>query len=277
MAKIQFSLEGKTAIVTGASRGIGKAIALAFADAGADVVVASRTIPDLEKTAEEIRLKGRHALVVKTDISRQQDIESLIEKTVKEFHSIDILVNNAAQLLLMLPSMLRDEGWDKMINTDLRSCFISSREASKVMIKNRRGSIINIGSVAGTMAVPYESAYAVAKAGLIHLTKVMAGELGHYNVRVNSIEVGMVRTKMTEGVWSNPQIAKIFEQGIPMHRISEPEEIAAVALFLASDAASYVTGASICVDGGASLAGFNPDIQGMTLPEQYRIHKESLE
>jgi len=277
MGKIQFSLEGKIAIVTGSSRGIGKAIAIAFADAGADVVVASRTISDLEKTADEIHSKGRRALVVRTDISRQQDIENLIETTVNEFGSIDILVNNAAQLILMLPSMLRDEGWDKMINTNLRSCFISSREASKFMIKNRKGSIINIGSVAGTMAVPYESAYAVSKAGLIHLTKVMAGELSHYNVRVNSIEVGMVKTKMTEAVWSNPQVAKIFEQGIPMHRIAEPEEIAAVALFLASDAASYVTGASICVDGGASLAGFNPDIQGMTLPEKYRIHKESSE
>lgn len=271
MAPINFSLKDRVSIVTGSSRGIGKAIALAFADAGADVVVASRTVADLEKTAEEIRSKGSRSLVVKTDISKQADIENLIEKTTKEFGTIDILVNNAAQLLLMLPSKLRDDGWDKIINTDLRSCFISSREASKVMIKNRRGSIINIGSVAGTMAVPYESAYAVAKAGLIQLSRVMAGELGHYNIRVNSVEVGMVKTSMTEAVWKNPQIAKVFEQGIPMHRISEPEEIAAVALFLASDAASYVTGASICVDGGASLAGMNPDIQGMTLPEKYRI------
>jgi len=269
----KYSLTDRVAIVTGASRGIGKAIALAFANAGADVVVASRTASDLEKTASEIKQVGRRALVVKTDISKKEEIEDLFAKTLEEFGTVDILVNNAAQLLMMLPSQLRDDGWDKMIDTDLKSCFISAREASKIMIKNGKGNIINIGSVAGIMAVPYESAYAIAKAGLIQLTKVLAGELAHNNIRVNSIEVGMVKTKMSEGVWNNPQISSIFEQGIPLHRIAEPHEIADVAVFLASDASSYITGASICVDGGASLAGFNPDIVGMTLPEAYRIHR----
>lgn len=269
----KFSLTDKVAIVTGASRGIGKAIALAFADAGAHVVVASRTVSDLEETASEIRRFGRRSLVVRTDISKKEDIESLFIQTIKEFGTVDILVNNAAQLLMMLPTKLRDDGWDKMIDIDLKSCFICAREASKIMTKNSKGNIINIGSVAGIMAVPYESAYSIAKAGLIQLTKVLAGELAHNNIRVNSIEVGMVKTKMSEGVWSNPQMSSLFEQGIPMHRIAEPHEIANVAVFLASDAASYITGASICVDGGATLAGFNPDIIGMTLPEIYRIHK----
>jgi NAD(P)-dependent dehydrogenase (short-subunit alcohol dehydrogenase family) len=273
MSTSKFLLTDRVAIVTGASRGIGKATALAFARAGAHVVVASRTVSDLEKTASEIQQLGRRALVVKTDISKKEEIENLFTKTVEEFGTVDILVNNAAQLLMMLPSKLRDDGWDKMIDTDLKSCFISCREASKIMVKNGKGNIINIGSVAGIMAVPYESAYSIAKAGLIQLTKVLASELAHNNIRVNSIEVGMVKTKMTQGVWSNPQATRIFEEGIPMHRFAEPDEIADVAVFLASDAASYVTGASICVDGGATLAGFNPDIVGNTLPESYRIHK----
>jgi len=273
MAKIDFSLKNRVAIVTGASRGIGKAIALAFADAGADVVVASRTVPDLENTASEVRARGRRSLVVRTDVSVRADIDNMIEQTLKEFGTIDILVNNAAQLMLMLPSMMRDEGWDKLINTDLKACFISSREAGKTMMKNRKGAIINIGSIAGVLAVPYEGVYSIAKAGLTQMTRLMAGELAHYNVRVNCIEAGLVKTKMMEGVSNNPELKKSFEEAVPMHRIAEPEEIAAVAVFLASDAASYVTGASICVDGGAVLSGFNADLQGQSLPEKYRIHK----
>ncbi|MBU2643555.1 SDR family oxidoreductase [bacterium] len=273
MTSISFSLNNKVAIVTGASRGVGKAIALAFADAGADVVVASRTVPDLEETAAEIRSKGRKALIVKTDISQKPDIENLVKQTVKTFGTIDILVNNAAQLVVSLPSKLRDDGWDKMMNINLKGCFLLARETSQVMIEHQKGSIINIGSVAGMMAVPYESAYAISKAGLIHLSKILAGELAHYNVRVNSIEVGLVKTRMSALVWKNPENRKVWENNIPMHRIAEPSEIAAVAVFLASEAASYVTGASICVDGGAVLAGFNPDIMGATLPEDLRIHK----
>jgi len=273
MTAIDFSLNSKVAIVTGASRGLGKAIALAFADAGADVVVAARTVSDLEDTAAEIRSKGRQALVIKTDVSQKEEIINLVDQTVKTFGTIDILVNNAAQLVVSLPSKLRDDGWDKVMNVNLKGCFLLAREASKVMIEHQKGSIINIGSVAGVMAVPYESAYAISKAGLIHLSKILAGELAHYQIRVNSMEVGLVKTKMSEVVWKNPENNKIFENNIPMHRIAETSEIAAVAVFLASEAASYVTGASICVDGGASLAGFNPDIMGATLPEDYRIHK----
>jgi NAD(P)-dependent dehydrogenase (short-subunit alcohol dehydrogenase family) len=273
MAPIDFSLKDKVAIVTGASRGIGKAIALACADAGANVVVASRTVPDLENTASEIRAKGKRSLVVRTDVSIRQDIDHMIEQTLKEFGTIDILVNNAAAALVMLPSMTRDEGWDKLINTNLKACFISSREACKTMMKNKKGSIINIGSIAGVIAVPYEGVYSIAKAALTQLSKSMAGELAHYNVRVNCIEVGLVKTKMIEALTRNPALTKSFEEIIPLHRIAEPEEIAAVAVFLASDAASYITGASICVDGGTVLSGFNADLMGQTMPEKYRIHK----
>lgn len=273
MTPIDFSLTNKVAIVTGASRGIGKAIALAFADAGADVAVASRTVPDLENTAAEIRSKGRKALVVETDVSKKQDIENLVSQTVKTFGTIDILVNNAAQLVVSLPSKLRDDGWDKMMDVNLKACFLLARESSRVMIEHKSGSIINIGSVAGMMAVPYESAYAISKAGLIQLSRILAGELAHYQIRVNSIEVGLVKTRMSELVWKNPENNKAWENNIPMHRVAEPQEIAAVAVFLASEAASYVTGASICADGGAALAGFNPDIMGETLPKDLRIHQ----
>lgn len=273
MSAINFFLTDKVAIVTGASRGVGRAIALAFADSGADVVVASRTVSDLEDVASEIRSKGRRALVVKTDVSQKKDIENLVSQTVKLFGTVDILVNNAAQVVFSLPSKLRDEGWDKVMDVNLRGCFMLSRETSKIMIEHKRGSIVNIGSVAGMMAAPYESAYAISKAGLIHLTKIMAGELAHYQIRVNSIEVGLVKTKMSELVWKNPENNKIWESNIPMHRVAEPEEIAAVAVFLASEAASYVTGASICVDGGAILAGFNPDIMAATMPNHLRIHQ----
>jgi 3-oxoacyl-[acyl-carrier protein] reductase len=121
--------------------------------------------------------------------------------------------------------------------------------------------------------VPYESAYGISKAGLIHLSKMFAGELAHYKIRVNSIEPGVIKTKMSEVVWRNPEYQKSFEDNIPLHRIAEPAEVAAVAVFLASEAAGYVTGASIVVDGGLSLAGFNPDIMGATLPAELRLHK----
>lgn len=271
MASFDFSLTDRVAIVTGASRGIGKAIALAFADAGADVVVASRTVPDLEKTAAEIRSKGRRALVVQTDLLKKQDIDNMAAETLKEFGTVDILVNNGARDMPMPLMKIREDGWDKIVDSGLKGYYLCAQAVHKVMVEKKRGNIINIASVNATMVDPYDGAYGVAKAGVVGLSRVLAAELGLYNIRVNAIAPGFIRTRMTEPIWSVPEFLNGMTNTLPLKRIGEPDEMAAIAVFLASDAASYVTGATIYADGGLSLSGFNPDDMGKTMPAHLQV------
>ncbi len=272
VTSFDFSLTDRVAIVTGASRGMGKAIALAFADAGADVAVASRTVPDLEDTAEEVRSKGRSALVVETDTSKKQDIDNLVSETLKEFGAIDILVNCGARDIVVPLMKLREDGWDKIFDTGLKGYFLCSQSVGKVMIdQKKKGSIINVASFNATLVDPYDGAYGAAKAAVVQLTRCFAAELAHHDIRVNCICPGLTRTKMTEAIWSQPEFLKRWEYITPIKRIGEPDEIAAAALFLASDAASYVVGASIYIDGGLSLTGFNPDEMGNTMPPHLQL------
>ena len=271
MSVCNLDLSKKVAIVTGASRGIGKAIALQFADAGADVVCASRTVADLEAVAAEIRAKGRRALVVPTNATKKSDVDNMVAETMKEFGTVDIMVNNAGNSLPVPLMKMREDGWDKIINTHLKGCFLGAQAAGNIMIKNKKGNIINVASMYASLVNPYDGAYSTAKGAIVQLTRVMAFETAKYNVRCNAVAPGWVKTDMIKPVWSNPEILKKWEAPIPMHRMAEPEEIASVALFLASDAASYVTGATIYVDGGTSLTGFNPDLIAAQLPEDWRI------
>ncbi len=250
MTAPKLSLEGKIAIVSGASRGIGRAIALGFAEAGADVVVCSRTLPDLEKVAEEIRVLGRRSLAVEVNIAVKGEVDNLVQTTIKEFGTIDILVNNAAINIMRSLIDLREDGWDKVMNVGLKGYFLCSQAAAKVMMERKSGNIINMASSAATKAAPALGAYSIAKAGVVMLTKVLALELARYNIRVNAIGPSLVRTGFSQPLWGNPDVLKGIEAGIPVGRIAETEDIVGVALFLASDISSYITGQTIYADGG---------------------------
>jgi len=250
-----FSLEGKVAIVTGGRRGIGEAIALTFAEAGADVVVCDKVVEDglLQSVAETIRKLGRNSLAVQTDVTNEADVDNLVQKATGEFGKIDILVNGAA-LLINKPLLQQSvDEWDTIIDTDLKSCFLCSRAVSKNMIEKKQGNIINMASTAGFRAGKVVGAYYPAKAGVVMLTKVLALELVSYNIRVNAIAPGMVKTEFERHIWSNPEVLKRAESGIPMGRLADTSEIVGAALFLASDASSYMTGETIIMDGGRSL------------------------
>jgi len=244
------SLDGKVAIVTGGSRGIGRSIALGFAEAGADVVIASRTAADLEKVAQEIEARGRRALAVPANIGVKAEVDDLVAKTLDGFSTVDILVNNAAMNIMRPLIELRDDGWDKVMNVCLKGYFLCSQAVAKVMMEKQSGNIINITSEGAAKAAVGLGAYSIVKAGVVMLTQLLAVELARYKIRVNAIGPSLVRTKFSEPMWANPDSLKAIEARIPLGRIAEPEDIMSVALFLASDASSYVTGQTLYVDGG---------------------------
>ncbi len=248
------SLEGKVAIVTGASRGIGKETALILADAGADVAIASRTKADLEIVAEEIRALGRKALVVPAHNREVADLKRLVETVANEFGHIDILVNNAATNPGMGLLVDQEERmYDQIMNTNLKGYTILSQLVGKIMMQQGAGTIVNVASVAGLVAGPYLGLYSISKAGVLMLTKSMAKEMGPYGIRVNALAPGVVQTKFSTALWTNKEVLKRTEEHTPLRRIAQPEEAARVVLFLASDASSYITGQTIVMDGGESL------------------------
>ena len=250
-----FSLKGKVAIVTGAKRGIGKAIALGFAEAGADVVVCTCVVEggELEAVADEIRRLGRRSLAIQADIRCKADVENLVQKAMGEFGVIDILVNNAGTIFRGSLLEHSEEDWDRVIDTDLKGYFFCAQAVGKRMIEQKRGNIINISSIRAVRAAPERGVYCIAKAGDVMLTKVLALELAKYNIRVNSLAPGWVKTKMTEVFQKDPEALKQVEAEILLGRMAEPGEMVGAALFLASDASSYVTGQTIFVDGGLLL------------------------
>ena len=249
-----FSLEGKVAIVTGGRRGIGRAIALAFAQAGADIVVCDRVVEDgeIEAVAEEIRRLGRRSLAVQADITQKSDVDNLVQRVVDEFSAVDILVNSAAMNIRAPLLELREDGWDRIINTDLKGYYLCSQVVGKRMVDQKRGNIINMASTAAMKAAPEMGAYCIAKAGVVMLTRVLALELAKYNIRVNAIAPSIVKTKFSQPLWSDPDTLKQIEAEIPLGRLAEIGDIIGSALFLASDASSYITGHTIIVDGGLS-------------------------
>jgi len=253
MALAKFSLEGKVALVTGASRGIGRAIALAFADAGADVAISSRKLPDLEAVAEEIKAKGRKSMALASHIAKIEDSKTLVAKVKSEWGRIDILVNNAGTNPYYGPLLDAEEwAWDVTMNVNLKGPFLLSQLVAKVMREQGGGSIINLASIAGI--IPSElNIYSVTKAGLIMLTKVMAKEWGQYKIRVNAIAPGVVKTRLSEALWKAPAKGEEAARSKALGYIGLPEDIAGAALFLASDASSYLTGETILVDGGESV------------------------
>ena len=251
MSTDRFSLEGKVALVTGASRGIGRAIAIGFAEAGADVAVAARTEGDLETLAKEIDAAGRKALVVPTDVRDRDAIQAMINRTVEGLGKLDILVNNAGGSNFMSPVVsLRPEGWDKLRTLNLDSVFHATQIGAQAMLASGGGSIIQIASVAGIQGAQGLSPYSAAKAGVIMMSQAIAKELAGSNVRVNSIAPGWIDTPLNEWMTSDEGTLREAERMIPMGRIGQAEEIVGGAIYLASDAASFVTGTTIVIDGG---------------------------
>ncbi len=251
-------LEGKVAIVTGGSRGIGKAIALAFAREGADVVVAvDRDIKGAKDVIAEVERIGRRGLVVRADVSRKGEVDEMVEKTVDEFGKIDILVNNAG-IAQVIPSLEVEESeWRRVIDINLSGVFYCSQAAGKVMARQMEGNIINIASISGAAAYPMRAAYCSSKSAVIMLTKVLAIEWAKYNIRVNAIAPGYVETKLVQDLVSRGVLdVEALKRRIPMRRLAKPEEIAKVAVFLASDDSSYITGETIFVDGGWMAYGY---------------------
>ena len=248
-------LSGRVAVVTGGRRGIGKAIALALARAGADIALCDRTIDDgqLNAAADEVKKLGRRSLAVKADITSKTEVDDFIQKVVYELGAIDILVNNAAMNIRAPLLELREDGWDKVIDTDLKGCFLCAQAAGKVMTSQKRGNIINIASTAALKADTGMGAYCIAKAGVVMLTKVLALELGQYNIRVNAVAPYIVKTKFSQPLWSQPEALEQIESGIPVGRLAETDDIMGAVLFLAADASSYITGQTVIVDGGSTF------------------------
>ncbi|MFA5078654.1 MAG: glucose 1-dehydrogenase [Dehalococcoidia bacterium] len=247
-------LRDKVAMVTGASRGIGRAIALDMARAGADIILASRKQDELEKVADEIRAIGRRALPVAAHIGKMPDIVNLVNKAIKSFKRIDILVNNAAANPTMDPAIFASErAWDTIMNLNLKGLFFLSQAVAQIMKDTGTGVIINIASVSGILAHTTLPVYAISKAGVIHATKIMAADWAQYGIRVNTISPGQVKTHLSQALWSNPEIYAMMLERTPLKRMAEPAEIASAAVFLASDCASYITGQNFLIDGGISL------------------------
>lgn len=256
-----FDLSGKTALVTGASRGIGRAIAVTLAQYGADVACVGRDMEACEVTAGQVRKQGRRALLIQADMLSEDDIKKMVEKTVKEFGRIDILVNNAG--LAAGPGKIHeiDTGeWDFNINVNLRGPFLCIKYTIPHMLKNKGGSIINISSVASLRAEVPEigtASYGASKAGINNLTQVAAMHYVNDNIRVNAIAPGMHRSEIgkagkteEEKKQMDKDIDAFCAEWIPMGRVAETEELAGLVLLLASDASSYITGQIICQDGG---------------------------
>ena len=245
-----FNFSGKTAIVTGAGRGIGRVIAMGLAESGANVVLCSRTKTEIDAVAEEIYAKGGKALSVVTDLTVHEQLENLVNATVKEFGRIDILVNNAARSFLRGLLDLREDGWDTCFNTNVKAVWLLSRLVARRMIEQKEGKIINITTVGAEKAESGMAAYGCSKAALKHLTRCMAREWAPFGINVNAVAPGFTRTDFSKPIWSSPDVERLICQAIPKGRIAEPEDVVGAVLFLASGAANYITGDTLYVDGG---------------------------
>lgn len=251
MPTVDFSLESKVAFVTGASRGIGRAIAVALAEHGADVAVAARTVEALEETAAEVEATGRRALVVPCDVTDTAQVESAVATTIEKLGDLQIVVNNAGGTRFMSPvAAMREDGWSKVIDLNLTSVFRVCKAAGAHLLSKGKGSVINISSVDGVSPTPLRANYSAAKAGVIALTRVLAQEWAELGIRVNTISPGAVDTEIWGSLSEDQGFVQMTLDRIPMARWAKSEEIAGAAVFLASDAASYITGANLIVDGG---------------------------
>ncbi len=249
-----FSLKGKTAIVTGGSRGIGKEMAEALAEAGANIVLCARRKEWLDETTEEFKAKGFEARGITCDVSKPDQIESVIELALSEYRSVDILVNNAGISWGAMPEDMQLDQWQRVIDVNLTGCFLFAQAAGREMLKNNSGSIINIASIAGVTSSangPFYAGYVASKAGLIGLTRELAASWGRRGIRVNAIAPGFFHSRLADPVIDIYERAIQENNAIP--RIGHEGELKGTVVFLASDASSYITGQTIIVDGGMTI------------------------
>lgn len=246
-------LKDKTAIVTGARRGMGRTHALALAKEGAKVVVSDISLEDCQKVVDEIKGTGGQAIAIKCDVSKKSEIEEMVKQTLKEFGKIDILVNNAGILQFKPFLELTEEDWDKTLAVNLKGYFLCAQACAKEMIKQKSGAIVNIASIAmGQIGIGYSAIahYCASKGGIAALTEALALELAPYKIRVNAIAPGAIDTPMVEATKQDPKVLEGTLARIPMHRMGNPEEISDAVVFLASDKSSYMTGSIMVIDGG---------------------------
>jgi NAD(P)-dependent dehydrogenase (short-subunit alcohol dehydrogenase family) len=262
----EYSLEGKVAIVTGAGRGIGKGIALALAEACADIVAVARTEQEINEVAKEIREMGRKSLSNPTDITKEDQVQKMVERTISKFGKIDILVNNAAAIAAVMPlvplphlgnsfpNVMSEEGWRSDFDVDLIGTFLCTRAVGPYLIQQKSGKIINITSTHAIVGFDYNAAYCASKAAKMRFTQTLAKEWARYNINVNAIGPGLVHTPMTdEYVFSKEKIRERHLSHIPLRRAGTPRDIGLLAVYLASDASNWMTGQSLYIDGGLTI------------------------
>jgi 2-deoxy-D-gluconate 3-dehydrogenase len=246
----RFSLKDKVALVTGGNRGLGKAIALALAEAGANVAIVSRSGEGVKEVAEEIRALGVQSVPLTGDVAVPSETKRIVTEVLGHFGRLDVLVN-AAGVNRRIPSLeVRESEWDWILGVNLKGTFFMCQAAGEVMISQRKGSIINIASLLSEVGIPTLAPYAASKAGVVGLTRVLAAEWGAYGVRVNAIGPGYFRTRMTERLFADQAWVERLLTQVPLGRPGDPRDLAGVAVFLASDASSYLTGQVIYIDGG---------------------------
>ncbi|MRR15532.1 MAG: 3-oxoacyl-ACP reductase FabG [Deltaproteobacteria bacterium] len=249
----KFRVDGKVIIVTGGSKGLGRAMALGLAQAGAKIVVASRSLDLIELTADEIIKKGGEAIAMPVDVRNPESIARLVKLAKDYYGRVDVLINNAgiAPMKKAVDTTLED--WEQVMSTNLKSAFLLSRGVGKIMLKQKKGKIINVGSILGTMAASIALPYCVSKAGIAHMTRALALEWGSHGINVNCIAPGFFETDMTDFQRMNKSHQKFLNFKIPFKRLGKPEEIVGAAIFLASEASDYMTGATLVIDGGYTI------------------------
>lgn len=245
-------LRDKVTMITGGARGIGRSIAMVFAQEGSDIAVCDVNLEAAEATCREIEALGRKALAVKMDVTSIVNVEEGLNKILDKFTKVDILINNAGITKDTLILRMSEADWDAVINVNLKGTFNCTRAVSKVMIKQRRGSIVNIASIIGIIGNPGQANYSASKAGIIALTKTSAKELASRNINVNAVAPGFIQTDMTAKL--PDEVKEKMKAVIPLDKFGTPEDVANTCLFLASEDASYITGQTIVVDGGMVMA-----------------------
>lgn len=243
-------LKNKTAIVTGAGRGIGRAIALELAQQGANVVVSDINLKDIQAVCAEIIETGGTAIAVKCDVSKKSDIDTMMKRTIQTYKKLDILINNAGVVIMKPFLQMTEKDWDFILDINLKGVFLCTSAATKKMMKQGSGKIVSIASIAGKVGFDNTSAYCASKAAIINLTRELALELSPHNINVNAIAPGVIETPMTAGMLQDKKSKAGLMAGIPIGRVGQPEDIAKAAAYLVSEDASFVTGHTLVVDGG---------------------------